>query len=183
MKRLSLVFIIAAFAFLVISKATAVIIYESDVAAHFLGSAADGGTYSYLVSNNAYGTEGEEVSNIWWFTLVFEPTIFNPILPSNVQTPEGWTPIVVGQNEMNFTMDPRIYGIAPGASLGGFEVAVTFQDPSGPVPLTQDYTVAWDGGGSHSAQTHTPEPTTLLLLSGGLIVITAGYAKRKKKHN
>ena len=171
---------ITAFALLMIGKATAVIIYESSVSSHFSGSVA-AGVYAYEVSNEAYGTEGEDPGNIWLFTIFFDTDVFNTT--ETIATPLGWMAAPIGQNQMEFTLDPDNFGIEPDASLGGFEVAVEFIDASDPVPRTQPYSVSWDTGGSQSAQTHTPEPATLLLLGGGLIAIAAGYAKRKRKRN
>jgi hypothetical protein len=182
-----------------VGRATATIFYESNVQSNFQGSAVDGGTYAYEVFNDAYGDANEspeDIGNIFSFTLFFDESIFNPIMLADVQTPNQyqWMPLVIGENQMNIAIDPMQFGIAPGSSLSGFEVSVTFTDSfinSGdPIPQTQPYSVTWDTLDGPRTQdnttdntTHTPEPATLLLIGSGLIFIAGYAAKRKRKHN
>lgn len=192
MKRLSLILTITVFAFLAIGQATAIIIYESSVTASFSSEGAPigyHGIYTFEVFNEASGTdeEGNGPGNLWWFTTFFSDDVFGATM-STFPAPIGWAVIPIELNQMRFTISPTQFGVAPGASLGGFNVAVQFLYPEDPVPQDLDYAVSWSSMTAGSAQSgktsppgHTPEPATLLLIGGGLIAIAAGYIKKKKK--
>jgi hypothetical protein len=189
MKRLGLALMMASLVFLLVGQATATIITESSMEIEILSGSINPGevvTLGYTLLNEAYSDNPpEDIYPIYSLVLDYTDTnIFASIDPTSIQAPVGWGFMLWGPYMVwNMTMDPQTYGAQAGVPLSGFEVSVTL-GPNAANPLGHPYQVMWDnpngfnpqGGGMAS----TPEPTTLLLIGGGLIAI-AGYTRIRKK--
>jgi hypothetical protein len=202
MKRLGLGLMIASLALLVAGQAMALPIFSAEIeitqeSITVDGPLGDGLTYhtriDYTITN--LGTQVDDGS-IWYVSMSFEDNQYGQSVAfdryKTIQVPGGpaWDGSLDAEDYdgwLVFEPDSSVVhwgffgGAIPGdGGVGIFSVATQFDGPI-PVNMSQEVSVQFtEHFGSYQGTASTPEPTTLLLIGGGLIAI-AGYARIRKK--
>jgi hypothetical protein len=187
MKKLGLVLMIATFMVLMIGQARAspVNILQQFTPGNIVHNGVSyQGKYDYWVTNN--GNTGILFQVIIWYKnadINYDTGVIT-FATTELPNPTAWNNNDVNMDNYKLSanwVNWGFTGLLPGET-GHFAVAVNFADGIPSVIPHQRFDSNSTVGG-FSGQTHTPEPSTLLLLGFGLITV-AGYTtirKRRKK--
>lgn len=144
--------------------------------------------YNYTVSNESSGADSYVIEA---FVVIFDLGLFENLTLE--ASPDNWDSFVIEPDDSlpdDGYLDTLLWsgsGIAPGAMLAGFSVAFDFLGAGTPGsqffeildPFTFD--TLDDGFSSVEAVVAVPEPSSLMLIVTGLLLITAVSARRRLK--
>ena len=151
---------------------------------------ADGPNFDYTIALTNTSGAGNDSIETFWFAWVPFQNLLPGTLPSNIQTPSGWTEVTTGGTVGPFGLqwETTTAALAPGSSLTfGFtsnltpsQIAGDVSGTSTPVASSTVYSGIFPAGDDAVFVVQSvPEPSTLMLGIVGLASLAALRLRRK----